>query len=86
MTKEEVLEKVSLDSLWRDYLQAGGLDESKMPSVQKKEIGKALVFARAQTLILLRSDVPNLSDEEGVEVLEQMRKDSEGFFLKGGKM
>ena len=64
--------KFNLEHQYKLYLQRVNLDESKMHKQQKTQLKLTFMAACGQMLLLLRDDISELSEEEGVKVLEDL--------------
>lgn len=86
--KRKILEEINIELQWREYLKRVDLVESELHSKQRTEMKRAFYGACGQMLILwLRASV-ELTDEEFVIVLEDVRNQVRKFWddevRKGG--
>ena len=79
---QSVMEKFDIEFQYNLYLDKVGLKEENMHPVQAKETKRAFMAAAGQILVLLRDDISELSDYEGVEVLEKLMTQVGDFWTK----
>lgn len=75
------LEPFDLEKQYKTYLRTVGLDEAKMPLIQRTETKRAFMGACGQMLLIVFNDFENITEDEGIEALEHMKKQVETFFL-----
>lgn len=73
-------EKFDIEFQYNLYLDKVGLSEENMHPVQAQETKRAFMAAAGQILVLLRDDISELSDDEGVEVLEKLMTQVANFW------
>jgi len=71
-----------LEHQYQLYLQRMKLDERKMHPIQKTETRRAFMGACGQMLIMLRDDISRLTEDEAVDVLDDMVSQVSDFLLK----
>lgn len=74
------MEKFDIEFQYNLYLDKVGLKEENMLPVQAQETKRAFMAAAGQILVLLRDDISELSDDEGVEVLEKLMTQVANFW------
>ena len=74
-------DKYNLENQYNLYLKRDGLKETDMHPIQKKETKRAFIGACGQILVLLRDDLSELPEKEGVQELESMLGQVGNFFL-----
>lgn len=71
-----------LEYQYQLYLQRMSLKEETTSEDQKRETRRAFMGACGQMLILMRDDLPQLSEEDGIKAMERMIEQVMNFFLK----
>ncbi len=74
--------EMSIEFQYKMYLELVKLDERTMHPIQAKETKQAFYAACGQMLILLRDTISELSEEEGVVVLERLVNECADHFNK----
>jgi len=74
------MEKFDIEFQYNLYLDRVGLKEENMHPVQAQETKRSFMAAAGQILVLLRDDISELSDDEGVEVLEKLMTQVANFW------
>jgi len=69
-----------LEYQYQLYLKRVNLDENKMHHIQKQETKRAFMGACGQMLFLLRDELSQLTENEGVKTLKAMQKQVKTFF------
>jgi len=70
-----------LEHQYQLYLKRMALPENKMHPQQKLETKRAFFGACGQMLLMLRDDLPKLSDEDGYNKLDGMINQVGQFFI-----
>lgn len=76
------MNKFDLKYQWKQYLNAAGLDEAKMPADQIRECKRAFVGAWGQLLLLQRDELSKFDENNAVIILQQMLTDVINFWNK----
>ncbi len=63
------------------YLQRVGLSDTLMSVAQMRETKRAFMGACGQMLVMLRDELSKLSDEQGVDTLQNMLEQVGNFWL-----
>lgn len=63
------------------YLQRVGLSDTLMSVAQMRETKRAFMGACGQMLVVLRDDLGELDEEQGVETLQNMLEQVSNFWL-----
>ena len=61
-----------IKALYKEYLQKTGLDESRMPEIQKQETRRAFYGGCGHLLILMLNEIPKLEEFEGAMAMDDM--------------
>ena len=73
--------KFSIENYYQQYLDAVNMPEKMMGSdIQRIEMRKTFFGAFGMALIVLRDQVSELSEEEGVEVMQDLLDQVDKFF------
>lgn len=72
----------SLEEQYQLYLKRIKLSEETMHSEQRKQLKQTFFGACGQMIILLRDEISELEEIDGVKVLEGMLGEVTNFFLK----
>lgn len=62
------------------YLDKIGLNKSNISDIQYKETRKAFYAGAALTLLNMRDNISELSEEEGIEEFDKLINESKEFF------
>lgn len=73
--------KFNLEHQYQLYLKRCELSEDKMHETQRKETRRAFFGACGQMLVLLRDDLSDLPEDDGIEVLQNMLNQVSNFWL-----
>lgn len=65
---------------WQQFINRMGLDESKCDPTEWRERKRMFFGAWVQCLLLLQLQVSELSEDDGVHVLEAMKKEGMDFW------
>ncbi len=79
------MEKFDLDYQYNLYLEKVGLKEVNMRPVQAQETKRAFMASAGQLLVLLRDDVTELSEDEGIAILDKLMNQVSNFWIKESK-
>lgn len=77
------MDNLSVEAQWNLYLKRGGLDPSILPPDQYIETRRAFYAGVAQTLILLRDDITEVSgddEQKGIAILEGLMREVSDFW------
>lgn len=74
----------NLEHQYQLYLERVKLKEFQMSEVQQKEMRQVFMGACGQMIFLLRDEVAKYSDDEAVEILQDMIQQVANYFLKQG--
>lgn len=77
---QSVMEKFDIEFQYNLYLDKVGLKEENMHPLQALETKRAFMAAAGQILVLLRDDISELSDDEGIDVLEKLMTQVANFW------
>ena len=75
------MEKFNIENQYKLYLKIMKLNESKMPEVQRIETKRVFYGAFGQLLMLLKNDIPALSDKDAFKALDSMINQVGQFFI-----
>lgn len=70
-----------LKDLYKEYLQTTGLDESKMPAIQKQETRRAFYSGCGHMLMLMLNEVSKLEESEGAKALDDVLNQVGNFWI-----
>lgn len=70
-----------LEHQYQLYLQRVDLKEENMSKEQRKQLRQTFMAACGQLIILLRDDMAELPEDEGVEIMESMLNEIGDYFL-----
>ncbi len=76
------IKNVSLEKLYKIYLEKVNLDESKMPNIQKKETKQAYMAACTQMLLCF-FEITNVSESDGIEIFERLHNEANQYWETG---
>lgn len=74
----------SLDHQFKLYCERVKISREKVSPIQWIETRRAFFGAAANILTMFRDDLSELSEDDGVEVLEKMLQEAMNFWLKEG--
>lgn len=77
----KVKAQFSIEKQYHLYLERVGLDESRMHPIQRIETKRAFFGAFGQSIALLRDEVSEYDDQQGVAILEDMWSQVGNFFI-----
>ena len=72
-----------LNEQWLEYLRRVGLDESKMPALQKEEMKKAYLCGCGQMLMIVTNQLAELEEPMQVFRIADMINQVKAFLEKG---
>lgn len=75
------MNKFTIETQWHLYLKRVGLSEAMLPEVQRIEMKRTFFGAAGQILFLMRDDVADLPELEGIKVLEAMKSEIGEFWM-----
>lgn len=76
------MDKFNIETLYQQYLQRVGLEESKMAPLQQKQLRQTYFGASGNLLMLLKNDISPLPEDEAVIVLEDLINQVANYFGK----
>jgi hypothetical protein len=76
------MNKFNLEYQYQLYLKRIGLNESEMHPEQKIQTKQAFYGATGQILLLLRDDMSELPEDEGVDILDSLMNQVSQYFLE----
>lgn len=79
------MEKFNVEHQYILFLERIGLHEDRMHPQQKKQIKETFFGTFGQVLILLRDDLSELPEDQGVEKMQSMLDQVGDFFLGQAK-
>ena len=74
-------EKFTVEYQYQDYLKKVGLKEEDMFPVQKAETKRAFFGGVGHILALMKNEIAELPEDEGVQVLESLNNQVLSFFI-----
>lgn len=85
--KEQTRQLFNLERLYQEFIKNSGLNSDKMSASEKRERRMTFFAACGVTILLLRDGFEDLTDDEGVEVLDYMKAQVLELYQKeSGKM
>jgi hypothetical protein len=72
---------MNIELLYQDYLRAGGLNEAKMHPIQKSETKKAFMGGFSSMVKLLREQISEMPEDDGVDALESINEQLKNYWL-----
>lgn len=75
------MDKFKVEKQYQLYLQRVALSESTMHLEQKRQLRQTFFGAWGQCLLCMRDDISELSEDKGIDVLEDMLKEIGDYFL-----
>jgi len=76
-------DKFNIENLYKDYLQASGLNEKDMNDREKSERRKSFYAGAGIVLRLLLSDIPQMPEQRAVRFLDNMYEQVLEFMKTG---
>lgn len=80
-----IKEFYTIEQQYQQYLSLVGLSEEDMHLVQKVETRRAFYAGCGQLLHILRDEVSKLSEDEAVQVMEDLLQEVQDFWKKGSR-
>lgn len=74
------LEQFNIEQMWLRYLNLMGLKLHAMHPDQLRETKRAFFGAVGQTIVLFTQELPDLTDNEGIEVVDALMTQVANYF------
>lgn len=79
--KKRLEQSLNIYDQWKLYLHLSGYEDRQLPIVQERETKRSFMAGIGQMLMLMRNEIPNLSEDEAVKAFDQLIQQVSDFWI-----